>query len=239
MTPIRRCIPESTDNRLRDLYRCGSLGMFLSLLYERKCLGIDLIKINCCLNVPIIIWPLYVLNSVTSELQYGSCRVFIALAERMSYFFKCAFSWHFKQKCFALFNTGCFGHRSGAIWRHFWVYIGQTEWSARFVYKLFLFGDRSLVFKRGYVKIHVARCLFHSRTGLLILFLLAATYIWGIQENKYELWWYLKCNKNVRKSPTSRTTNFELRVSYSLPIGLKTISYCHSSHMRTIVTQSL
>ena len=68
MTPIRRCIPESTDNRTCDLYRCGSLGMFLSLLYERKCLGIDLIKINCCLNVPFIIWPLYVLNSVTSEL---------------------------------------------------------------------------------------------------------------------------------------------------------------------------
>ena len=97
MTPIRRCIPESTDNRPRDLYRCGSLEMFLSLLYERKCLGIDLIKINCCLNVPFIIWPLYVLNSVTSELQCGSCRVFIALAERMSYLLKCSFSWHFKQ----------------------------------------------------------------------------------------------------------------------------------------------
>ena len=39
MTPIRRCIQGRTDNRPRDLYRCGSLGMFLvSLLYERKCL---------------------------------------------------------------------------------------------------------------------------------------------------------------------------------------------------------
>ena len=86
MTPIRRCIPESTDNRLRDRYRCGSLGIFLvSLLYERKFLRIDLIKINCCVNVPFIIWSLCVLNSVTSELQCGSGRVFIALAERMSY----------------------------------------------------------------------------------------------------------------------------------------------------------
>ena len=66
--------------------RCGSLGMFLvSLLYEGKCLRIDHIKINCCLNVPFSFWFLYVLNSVTSELQCGSCRVFIALAERMAY----------------------------------------------------------------------------------------------------------------------------------------------------------
>ena len=86
MTPIRRYTPESTDSRPRDLYQCGSRGMFLvSLLYERKCLRIDLIKINCCLNVPFIIWSLYVLNSVTSELQCASCRVFIAIAERMSY----------------------------------------------------------------------------------------------------------------------------------------------------------
>ena len=28
MTPIRSCIPENNDNRPRDLYRCGSLGMF-------------------------------------------------------------------------------------------------------------------------------------------------------------------------------------------------------------------
>ena len=93
MTPIRRLIrsriPESTDNRPRDLYRCGSLGMFLVfLLYERKCLRIDLIKINCCLNVPFIIWFLYVLNSITSELRCGSCRVFITLAERMAYLSK-------------------------------------------------------------------------------------------------------------------------------------------------------
>ena len=37
--------------------------MFLvSLLYERKCLGIDLLKINCWLKVPFYIWFLYVLN---------------------------------------------------------------------------------------------------------------------------------------------------------------------------------
>ena len=89
MTPIRSGIPESTDNRPRDLYRCGSLGMFLvSLLYERKCLRIDLIKINCSLNVPFIFWFLYVLNSVTSELQCGSCRVFIVLAKRMAYYYR-------------------------------------------------------------------------------------------------------------------------------------------------------
>ena len=39
----------------------------------------------------------FVLNSVMSELQCGSCRVFIALAERMAYLLYCAFSWHFKQ----------------------------------------------------------------------------------------------------------------------------------------------
>ena len=61
MIPIRICIPESTDNRPRDLNWCGSLGMFLvSLLYEPKCLRTDLIKINCCLNVPFIIWFLCV-----------------------------------------------------------------------------------------------------------------------------------------------------------------------------------
>ena len=61
MTPIRSGIPESTDNRPRDPYRCGSLGMFLvSLLYERKSLKIDLIKIDCCLNVPFIFWFLCV-----------------------------------------------------------------------------------------------------------------------------------------------------------------------------------
>ena len=61
MTPIRSGIPESTDNRPRDLYRCSSLGIFLvSSLYERKCLRIDLIQINCCLNGPFIFWLLCV-----------------------------------------------------------------------------------------------------------------------------------------------------------------------------------
>ena len=85
------------------------------------------------------------------------------------------------------------------------LYIGQTEWSARFVYKIFLFADRRLVCKCGYLKIHVGKCLFQSRTGSLTLFWLASKYIWGIPENKYKLWWYIKCQKNVRKSPASRT----------------------------------
>ena len=59
MTPIHICIPESTDNKPRDLYRYGSLGVLIvTLLYERK--WTDLIKINCCLNVPFIIWFLCV-----------------------------------------------------------------------------------------------------------------------------------------------------------------------------------
>ena len=88
MTPIRRYTPESTDSRPRDLYQCGSRGMFLvSLLYERKCLRIDLIKINCCLNVPFIIWSLYLLNSVTSELQCGSCMQSVHRASRTQVLF--------------------------------------------------------------------------------------------------------------------------------------------------------
>ena len=35
---------QKATNRPRDLYRCGSLGMFLVFsLYERKCLEINLI----------------------------------------------------------------------------------------------------------------------------------------------------------------------------------------------------
>ena len=83
-------------------------------------------------------------------------------------------------------------------------------WRKRFVFKLFLIADRRLVFSRGYIKIHVAKCLLQSRTGLVILFLSAATFIWGIPENKYELWGYIKSNKNVRKTPASRTMNLEL-----------------------------
>ena len=58
MTTIRSCILlESTDNRPRDLKRCGSHGMLLvSLLYDRKCLRIDLLKENRCLNA-VAIWP--------------------------------------------------------------------------------------------------------------------------------------------------------------------------------------
>ena len=69
MTPNRSCIPESTDNRPRNLCR-GSLGMFLaSLLYVLKCLRIDLFKIDCCLHVSFIIWFLYVLNSIKKRMQ--------------------------------------------------------------------------------------------------------------------------------------------------------------------------
>ena len=47
-----------------------ALEIFLvSLLYEHKCLRIDLFKINFCLNVPFIIWFLYVLNSITFALR--------------------------------------------------------------------------------------------------------------------------------------------------------------------------
>ena len=52
--------------------------------------------------------------------------------------------------------------------------------------------------------------MFQSRTGLLILFLSAATFIWGIPENKYELWGYIKSNINVRKTPASRTMNLKI-----------------------------
>ena len=90
-----------------------ALGMFLvSLLYERKCLRIDLFKINFRLNVPFIVWFLYVLNSITfvlHELQC-SCRVFIALADSMA---------GTLSKRFASFDTVCFGHRSGALCRYF------------------------------------------------------------------------------------------------------------------------
>ena len=44
--------------------------MFLvSLLHERRSLRIDLFKINCYLNVLLIIWFLYVLNSITFVLR--------------------------------------------------------------------------------------------------------------------------------------------------------------------------
>ena len=63
MSPIRSFMAESTYNRPRDLYCCSSLGMFLvSFLFERRCLRIDLLKINCSLNVPFNIWFFYVLN---------------------------------------------------------------------------------------------------------------------------------------------------------------------------------
>ena len=43
-------------NRPRDLYRSGTLEMFLvSLLYDRICLRIDVFKINYCLNILFII----------------------------------------------------------------------------------------------------------------------------------------------------------------------------------------
>ena len=59
-----------TTGRAIFTNQCGSLRMFLVyLLYERKCLRIDLLKINRCLNVPFIIWFLYVLNLITFVLR--------------------------------------------------------------------------------------------------------------------------------------------------------------------------
>ena len=85
--------------------------------------------------------------------------------------------------------------------------------------------------------------MFQSRTGLLILFLSAATFIWGIPENKYELWGYKKSNKNVRKIPASRTMNLELckfvRVHLTHFRLVQRQSATVTAHMRTIVTQSL
>ena len=49
------------------------------------------------------------------------------------------------------------------------------------------------------------------KTGLLIIFLSAATFIWGIPENKCELWGYIRSNINVRKTPASRTMNLQWR----------------------------
>ena len=43
-------------NSPRDLHRSGTLEMFVvSLLYDRICLGIDVFKINYCLNILFII----------------------------------------------------------------------------------------------------------------------------------------------------------------------------------------
>ena len=124
-------------------------------------------------------------------------------------------------KTFASSDTVCFGDRSGAICRYFKVYIGQTERSVRFVYKLLLVTDPRLVCQRGYVKIGVGKCLFQSRTGLLILFLSAATYIWGIPENKYELLGYIKWNKNKNwcclvRPPFARSTIYCYCFTHSL-----------------------
>ena len=61
-----------TSIRCRAIFtdRGGSLRMFLvSFLHERRCLRIDLFKINCYLNVLLIIWFLYVLNSITFVLR--------------------------------------------------------------------------------------------------------------------------------------------------------------------------
>ena len=101
-----------------------------------------------------------------------------------------------------------FGHRSGAICRFFKVQIGQTERLVRFVYNYFCLPIRDWFASNGYVKLHVGKCLFQSRTGLF-LFLSAAAYIGGRPENKYELWGSIKSNKHIRNSPTSRTMNFE------------------------------
>ena len=112
MTPNRGCIPESTDNRPRDLFR-GSLGMFLSsLLYERKCLKIDLFKIDCCLNASFIICVFFFLCVELNNKRMQS----VHRASRPHGLFH--YSAHLASilsKRFATFDTVCFGHRSGAI----------------------------------------------------------------------------------------------------------------------------
>ena len=149
MTPNRSCIPESTDNRPRNLCR-GSLGMFLaSLLYELKCLRIDLFKIDCCLHVSFIIWFLYVLNSIKN-----ACRVFIALADRRLILCQCAFSQHFKQKvCYILYCVFWLQVRRN-LQVFLSLYRTNREVSKVFVYKLFLFAKQRLICQRGYIKIH-------------------------------------------------------------------------------------
>ena len=42
---------------------------FVSLLYESKCFRTDVLKIDCYLNVPFIVWFLYVLKSITFVLR--------------------------------------------------------------------------------------------------------------------------------------------------------------------------
>ena len=49
---------------------------------------------------------------------------------------------------------------------------------------------------------------------------------------------YLLTTKTSESLPL-REQRISLHASYSLPTGLKTISHCHSSHVRAIVTHSL
>ena len=197
--------------------------MFLvSLLHERKCLRIDLFKINCYLNVPLI----HDLVSLCVELDNvcfantqrndseGICLVADKQLKFMPYWwapvyklcliFRCSFriifiliryvatiateafydegqlkiafkltllrfsagiqaiDWatagsHRASRPHGLFyysahlagilsktscDTVCFNHR---VRRYLKVFLGQTEISVRFVYKLFLFVDRRLV----------------------------------------------------------------------------------------------
>ena len=121
------------------------------------------------------------------ELQLLWCGVLIALPGRMAWpiLLKCAFSWHFKQNVCLI--------RYCVFWspdrRYLQVFLSLYG-ANREISKVCL----QIIF--GYVKIRVVKCLFQSRTGLFILFLSAATYIWGIPENKYEWWGYIKWIKN-------------------------------------------
>ena len=86
MTPIRRCIAESADNRPRDLYCCCSLGMFLvSFLYEGRCLRIDLLKINCCLNVPFNIWFLSITFVLRNTRRNDSEGIFLFADKQLKF----------------------------------------------------------------------------------------------------------------------------------------------------------
>ena len=67
--------------------------MFLvSFLYERRCLRIDLLKINCCLNVLFNIWFLYVLNRLGRNLFAETTEIYaIVMGSCLCLFLRCSF----------------------------------------------------------------------------------------------------------------------------------------------------
>ena len=131
-----------------------------------------------------VLWWIAIKNCFQTPLWWATTfmmRSAIALPGRMAWpiLLKCAFSWHFKQNVCLI--------RYCVFWsparRYLQVFLSLYR-ANREISKVCL----QIVF--GYVKIRVGKC--KSRTGLLILFLSAATYILGIPENKYELWGFIK-----------------------------------------------